>query len=430
MSAYQMFTCGFLLIASYQQLKLTMPKIRKNGKELANLKPLKTESYISSSRAVIGKCPYPKCTGEGHLSGKFDTHLFIEACPLKQKLTPETCVLFAKYRDLLKSSISKSEDKENIRKSTFEAGLRSLKQILRDLKDVLYLESLADTAEFLEHEPNFRQPYSRKVEKIQLYDVEFTLPKNAVCIYPNCEVSCVYVCERCFQYFFDKYAMQDHCLNVFPYEYPPGKLIYKEDSLLVYEVDGLKESVYSMNLTMFAKMFIPGKEYRSDVDIFKFYILIKNDATGWHTVGYFSKAKDFDSKHSLSCIMVMPTYGKQGYGGFLIDLSYILCKKENKIGTPERPFSIDGLMAYRRYWLRIIVDYMVQKGTKRQFDIVELSKSTAVQEIDIVTTLFAYDMLLKDTEKYWVVMSETFRKAYGKLYFGERSCRVNSACFV
>ncbi|KRX34607.1 hypothetical protein T05_11925 [Trichinella murrelli] len=93
-----------------------MPKIRKNGKELANLKPLKTESYISSSRAVIGKCPYPKCTGEGHLSGKFDTHLFIEACPLKQKLTPETCVvrifrkLFAKYRDLLKSSISKSDD--------------------------------------------------------------------------------------------------------------------------------------------------------------------------------------------------------------------------------------------------------------------------------------------------------------------------------
>ncbi|OUC45313.1 hypothetical protein D917_01950 [Trichinella nativa] len=128
--------------------------------------------------------------------------------------------------------------------------------------------------------------------------------------------------------------------------------------------------------------------------------------------------------------MVMPTYGKQGYGGFLIDLSYILCKKENKIGTPERPFSIDGLMAYRRYWLRIIVDYMVQKGTKRQFDIVELSKSTAVQEIDIVTTLFAYDMVLKEFDEYWVVMSETFRKAYGKLCFGERSCRVNSACFV
>ncbi|KRZ73392.1 hypothetical protein T10_7263 [Trichinella papuae] len=48
----------------------------------------------------------------------------------------------------------------------------------------------------------------------------------------------------------------------------------------------------------------------------------------------------------------------------------ILSRNENRICTPERPFSVEGLAAYRRYWLQRIVDYMTQKGTKRQFDIV------------------------------------------------------------
>ncbi|KRZ10903.1 Histone acetyltransferase KAT7 [Trichinella zimbabwensis] len=409
-----------------------MPKITRNRKKLAKkLTSLKTESSVSSNRTAIGKCPYPGCTGAGHLSGKYETHAYIEACPLKQNLTPEECVLFAKYRKLLKSSISKKtdmNDKEN--KGRNGVGLRNLKKFLRNVKDVIYLESLADTAEFLEHEPDFRQPYSHKVEKIQLYNVEFTLPKHAECIYPNCEVSRVYVCERCFQYFFDKYAMQDHCLNVFPYECPPGKLIYKDDSLSVYEVDGLKEAVYSMNLTMFAKMFISDKQYRNDVSNFKFYILIKSDAIGWHTIGYFSKAKDADSKYNLSCIMVMPTYGRQGYGGFLIEFSYILSKNEKRICTPERPFSVEGLAAYRRYWLMMIFDYMAQKGTKRQFDIVELSNLTGIADVDIVATLFTYDMLAKEGEEYWIVMSETFRQACKKLHLREMSRRVNIACFL
>ncbi|KRZ01608.1 hypothetical protein T11_17165 [Trichinella zimbabwensis] len=52
------------------------------------------------------------------------------------------------------------------------------------------------------------------------------------------------------------------------------------------------------------------------------------------------------------------------------------------------------------------MDYMAQKGTKRQFDIVELSNLTGIADMDIVATLFTYDMLAKEGEEYWIVMSE------------------------
>ncbi|KRY97637.1 putative MYST-like histone acetyltransferase 1, partial [Trichinella zimbabwensis] len=72
---------------------------------------------------------------------------------------------------------------------------------------------------------------------------------------------------------------------------------------------------------------------------------------------------DAESKYNLSCIMVMPPIE-------IFELGYILSINENRICTPERPFSVEGLAAYWRYWLQRIMDYMAQKGTKRQFDIV------------------------------------------------------------
>ncbi|KRZ03562.1 hypothetical protein T11_2922 [Trichinella zimbabwensis] len=75
------------------------------------------------------------------------------------------------------------------------------------------------------------------------------------------------------------------------------------------------------------------------------------------------------------------------------------------------------------------MDYMAQKGTKRQFDIVELSNSTGISDVDIVTTLFTYDMLAKEGKRR-ILDSHTFHQAYRKLHLSERSRRVNNACFV
>ncbi|KRZ00922.1 Histone acetyltransferase ESA1 [Trichinella pseudospiralis] len=76
-------------------------------------------------------------------------------------------------------------------------------------------------------------------------------------------------------------------------------------------------------------------------------------------------------------------------------LGYILSKSENGIITLERPFSVEGLAAYRQYWLQSIVEYMAKKGTKRQFDITELPKLSGIADVDIAATLFTYDMLRK-----------------------------------
>ncbi|KRZ35860.1 hypothetical protein T4C_9645 [Trichinella pseudospiralis] len=81
-------------------------------------------------------------------------------------------------------------------------------------------------------------------------------------------------------------------------------------------------------------------------------------------------------------------------------------ENEHRTCTPERPFSVERLAAYRRYWLQSIVEYMAQKGTKWQFDIIELLKLSGISDVGIAAKLFTYDMLANVHEEYWIVISE------------------------
>uniref|UniRef100_A0A2K5Q7B2 Histone acetyltransferase n=1 Tax=Cebus imitator TaxID=2715852 RepID=A0A2K5Q7B2_CEBIM len=99
--------------------------------------------------------------------------------------------------------------------------------------------------------------------------------------------------------------------------------------------------------------------------------------------------------YNVSCILTMPQYMRQGYGKMLIDFSYLLSKVEEKVGSPERPLSDLGLISYRSYWKEVLLRYL-HNFQGKEISIKEISQETAVNPVDIVSTLQALQML-----KYW-----------------------------
>ena len=100
----------------------------------------------------------------------------------------------------------------------------------------------------------------------------------------------LYVCEYCLKYMRKVKTFRKHKAEC-PLRHPPGKEIYRELGLSVYEVDGKSSRVYCQNLCLLAKLFLDHKTLYYDVDPFFFYIVCHVDDDGAHIVGYFSKEK-------------------------------------------------------------------------------------------------------------------------------------------
>jgi len=157
---------------------------------------------------------------------------------------------------------------------------------------------------------------------------------------------------------------------------------------LVFEVDGAEERFYCQNLCYIAKLFLDHKTLYFDVDPFLFYVLCEVDERGFHPVGYFSKEKYSDVGYNLACILTFPSHQRKGYGRFLIAFSYELTKKEEKVGSPEKPMSDLGQQAYKPYWNSTIVDFLLHHcGDATSMSIMDISKKTSIMAEDIVFTL-------------------------------------------
>eukprot|EP01080_Neovahlkampfia_damariscottae_P010400 gene10400-2929_t len=207
------------------------------------------------------------------------------------------------------------------------------------------------------------------------------------------ETKKLFICEFCLKYMKTSKTLERHKAKC-DLRHPPGDEIYRNENLSVFEIDGKKQKIYCQNLCLIAKLFLDHKTLYYDVEPFLFYVMTECDSYGCHVVGYFSKEKFSSEEYNLACILTLPPYQRKGYGKLLISFSYELSKKEEKVGTPERPLSDLGALGYRSYWKGVLLEILRQH--KGNLSIRDLSKMTAIKPDDIISTLQSLNLI-----KYW-----------------------------
>ncbi|XP_014299697.1 histone acetyltransferase KAT7 [Microplitis demolitor] len=398
---------------------------------------------VSRSRSVKEReCPLAaSCDSKGHLSGKFDTHFTLEACPLYHNTTPQACVEFYKERkkreeDRKKALINvgkkspKGVPHQTNEQRNYQLKIKELRSkwkrpnddgndsdsggersaIEKDRQPRLTgLTSDYDLKLFMEAQAIASEKIEKELKDLD-YDVEGKNNGGTKCVemgkwemevwyqspYPEefTRAPKLYLCEYCLRYAKSKQVLRRHrekCV----WRHPPGHEVYRKDKIGVWEVDGKRYKQYCQNLCLLAKFFLDHKTLYYDVEPFLFYVMTINDSEGCHTVGYFSKEKNSFLNYNVSCILTLPPYQRQGYGRLLIDFSYLLTRVEKKIGSPEKPLSDLGLISYRSYWKDVLLQYLCHFGGK-ELSVKDISKEMAIDSYDIVSTLQALGMM-----KYW-----------------------------
>ena len=169
----------------------------------------------------------------------------------------------------------------------------------------------------------------------------------------------------------------------------------------MFEVDGKTETIYCENLSYLSKLFLDHKNLEWELDIFLFYILTEYDKYGYHFVGMFSKVKD-SPKCNLACILTLPFHQRKGYGKFLIDFSYLLSKREQKYGSPERPLSDLGFSTYFAYWTQKIIETLKNwKGDSITMN--DISEQTQIKLDDIHKVMSDLHLLRYDEGNYIII---------------------------
>uniref|UniRef100_A0A3P9HX69 Histone acetyltransferase n=1 Tax=Oryzias latipes TaxID=8090 RepID=A0A3P9HX69_ORYLA len=384
------------------------------------------------------KCPTPGCNSLGHLTGRHERHFSISGCPLYHNLSADECKGKASTRDKMAEERTLSHRHDENRHSTrnqapSDRQLRYKEKVtdLRRKRDSGLDKEQKD--KYMEHRQShgtsrepllenitsdydlelFRKAQARASDDLEKLRLAGQVSEGSNMIktivfgryeldtwyhspYPEeyARLGRLYMCEFCLKYMKSQTILRRHMAKCV-WKHPPGDEIYRKTNISVFEVDGKKNKIYCQNLCLLAKLFLDHKTLYYDVEPFLFYVMTEADNTGCHLVGYFSKEKNSFLNYNVSCILTMPQYMRQGYGKMLIDFSYLLSKVEEKVGSPERPLSDLGLISYRSYWKDVLLRYM-NNFQGKEISIKEISQETAVNPVDIVSTLQALQML-----KYW-----------------------------
>ncbi|KAH7106579.1 acyl-CoA N-acyltransferase [Auriculariales sp. MPI-PUGE-AT-0066] len=194
--------------------------------------------------------------------------------------------------------------------------------------------------------------------------------------YSNLPEGRLWMCEFCLKYMKSRFSASRHQLKC-KARHPPGDEIYRDGGISIFEVDGRRNRIYCQNLCLLSKMFLHQKSLFYDVEPFLFYVMTETTDVdnGAHFVGYFSKEKSSPKGYNLSCIMTLPIRQRSGFGQFLIDFSYLLSRKEQRPGTPERPLSRLGALSYKNYWLLAIMRYLHTRSPNETLTVEGLFKT-------------------------------------------------------
>uniref|UniRef100_A0A8D3CJ32 Histone acetyltransferase n=1 Tax=Scophthalmus maximus TaxID=52904 RepID=A0A8D3CJ32_SCOMX len=327
------------------------------------------------------KCPTPGCNSLGHLTGKHERHFAVSGCPLYHNLSADECkvIIFTKKVICIFVMFIMLGTSTQFAFFIFHYlicpfTIESCSASLRLIDGNITSFNMIKTILFGRYELDtwYHSPYPEEYARLGR----------------------LYVCEFCLKYMKSQTILRRHMAKCV-WKHPPGDEVYRKGAISVFEVDGKKNKIYCQNLCLLAKLFLDHKTLYYDVEPFLFYVMTEADNTGCHLVGYFSKEKNSFLNYNVSCILTMPQYMRQGFGKMLIDFSYLLSKVEEKVGSPERPLSDLGLISYRSYWKEVLLRYMYNFQGK-EISIKEISQETAVNPVDIVSTLQSLQML-----KYW-----------------------------
>ncbi|KAF2396609.1 histone acetyltransferase ESA1 [Trichodelitschia bisporula] len=221
----------------------------------------------------------------------------------------------------------------------------------------------------------------------------------------------VYICEFCLGYYAGSEQFLSH-RNKCTLRHPPGNEIYRDGEISFFEIDGRRQLTYCRNLCLLAKLFLDHKTVYYDVDPFLFYCMTQNDEYGCHLVGYFSKEKESAEGYNVACILTLPQYQRKGYGKLLIAFSYELSRREQKLGSPEKPLSDLGLLSYRAYWQETIAGLLINGHVGASVE--DLAHAAAMTPTDVVNTLQHLNMLRAVKTGHVIVLTKAVREQYEK----------------
>ncbi|GAW07781.1 histone acetyltransferase mst2 [Lentinula edodes] len=201
--------------------------------------------------------------------------------------------------------------------------------------------------------------------------------------YANIPDGRLWICEFCLKYMKSKFGAVRHRMKC-KAKHPPGDEIYRDGSVSIFEVDGRKNKIYCQNLCLLSKMYLDHKSLFYDVEPFLFYVMTEVDDVGARFVGYFSKEKRSPKDYNVSCIMTLPLILMNPPG-------YLLSKKEQRTGSPEKPLSALGALGYKNYWTLSLMRYLETAPENPRLE--DISAATSMTIEDIYNILVQQNMI-------------------------------------